>query len=156
METSLVSARTIGTFCRVDGDLRGKIYKNVMSGFRVWDKMGLASEWVLFPQNLGTRDAFDVTVFGGEVYSFVSNLDAKGMKGSIVAISKGTWADDVCAILEKIPMEEREKVEDVTMDLAESMRGISVRAFPKAMVVIDLFHLIKDAVEAVEVTRMKA
>lgn len=156
MDTSLVSARTIGTFCRVDGDHLGKIYKNVLSGYREWDQLGHASEWVLFPQNLGPRDAIDETVIGGEVYTIVSNRDAHGKKGSIVAIIKGTRADEVCAILEKIPKEEREKVEEVTMDLSESMRCISERAFPKAMVVIDLFHLIKDAVEAVEETRMKA
>ena len=53
MDTSLVSARTLGTFCRVDGDRLGKAYKNVLSGFRDWGQAAHAGDWVLLPENIG-------------------------------------------------------------------------------------------------------
>lgn len=156
MDTSLVSARTLGTFCRVDGDRLGRVYKNVLSGYRGWEQRGHASDWVLLPQNIGPHLAIDETTVGDDVYTILSNRDAHGKKGTIVAMARGTKSEEVCAVLDGIPKEERAKVEEITMDFSESMRRIAEKSFPNAMVVIDLFHLVKEAVEAVEETRLKA
>lgn len=156
MDTSLVSARTLGTFCRVDGDRLGKTYKNVLSGYREWNQLGHASDWVLLPQNAGPHLAIDETTVGDEVFTILSNRDAHGKKGTIVAMVRGTRSEEVCAVLDSIPKENRDNVEEITMDFSESMRCIAERSFPNAMVVIDLFHLVKEAVEAVEETRLKA
>ena len=155
MDTSLVSARTLGTFCRVDGDRLGRAYKNVLSGFREWDQIAHAGDWVLLPQNIGPHLAIDETTIGDDVYTILSNRDAHGGRGTIVAIVRGTKCETVSSVLSCIPAVEREKVEEVTMDFSDSMRCIAEASFPKASIVIDVFHLMKLAVEAVEELRLK-
>ncbi|MBQ5547331.1 MAG: transposase, partial [Prevotella sp.] len=49
----------------------------------------------------------------------------------------------------------REKVQEVTMDLSESMRKIVETCFPRATRVIDRFHVQKLALEAVQEIRIK-
>lgn len=45
---------------------------------------------MIVPGNMGTRLSIDETCLSaGEVYTILSNKDAHGRKGSIVAIAKG-------------------------------------------------------------------
>lgn len=73
---------------------------------------------------------------------------------------KGTQAEVVIDILRKIPKRLREKVREVTLDMAASMGGrrcgmIVSRCFPKASKVIDRFHVQKLVYEAVQEVRIK-
>lgn len=52
-------------------------------------------------------------------------------------------------------MVSRQKVMEVTLDMAGSMNRISRRAFPNATKVIDRFHVQKLALEAVQELRIK-
>lgn len=54
-----------------------------------------------------------------------------------------------------IPEEERLKVMEVTLDMAESMNKIVKYGFPKASMVIDRFHVQKLAYDAVQEIRIK-
>ncbi len=64
-------------------------------------------------------------------------------------------AEDVIAVLQRIDEERRNVVEEVTLDLSDSMRKIVRTAFPKASRVIDRFHIQKLACDAVQELRIK-
>lgn len=54
----------------------------------------------------------------------------------------------------QIDQDTREAVEEVTLDLSDSMRKIVSVAFPKAKRVIDRFHIQKLACDAVQEIRV--
>ena len=47
---------------------------------------------------------------------------------------KATRSDEVIRILEKIPLQDRKQVKEVTVDLAASMNKIGRMAFPEALI----------------------
>ena len=61
METSPVTCRTLEEFYHIDGHTFEKQYKEALSGFRDWDQLEHADEWLLFPDNIGPRLAIDET-----------------------------------------------------------------------------------------------
>jgi hypothetical protein len=63
----------------------------------------------------------------------LSNKEAHGRKGCLVAIVKGTKAKEVTSILKKIPESVRLLVEEVALDFSDSMHQIVCACFPKAM-----------------------
>ena len=68
---------------------------------------------------------------------------------------KGTRSEDVINALEHIPEDVLATVEEVTLDLSDSMRKIVRWCFPKAKRVIDRFHIQKLACDAVQQMRIK-
>ena len=62
---------------------------------------------------------------------------------------------DVCKVLDEIDEKKREDVEEVTLDLSDSMRKIVRHCFPKAKRVIDRFHIQKLAIDAVQQMRIE-
>ena len=50
-------------------------------------------------------------------------------KGTIVAIVKGTKAEDVINVLLKIDADKRNQVKEITLDMAGSMQKIAKRCF---------------------------
>ena len=142
METSPVTCRTLEEFYHINGHTFEKQYKEVLSGFRDWDQLEHADEWLLFPDNIGPRLAIDESsLSNGELYTFVTNRDARTRERSLVAVVAGTKSEDVIAVLLRIDEEKRLAVEEVTLDLSDSMRKIVRTAFPKASRVTRLFHL---------------
>lgn len=85
----------------------------------------------------------------------MTNKVAKGRKGAIVAMIKGTVAEDIIRVLKKIPERLRKKVAEVTMDMAANMQLAIKRCFTNAHRVIDRFHVQKLAYDAVQECRMK-
>lgn len=138
METSPVTCHTLEEFYRIDGHTFEKQYKEVLSGFRQWEQLEHADKWLLFPENIGPCLAIDESsLSNGELYTFVTNRDAHTREQSLVAVVAGTKAEDVIAVLQRIDEEHRNAVEEVTLDLSDSMRKIVRTAFPKASRVID-------------------
>ena len=111
---------------------------------------------VAVSENLGPYLSIDETsLSNGELYTIITNREAHGGKGAIVAIVKGTKADDVIAVVEQIPEEALQGVrKEVTLDLSESMRRIVHRCFTSAIRVIDRFHIQKLACDAVQEIRI--
>ncbi len=97
----------------------------------------------------------ETSLSNGELYTILTNKDANGKKGSIVAIIKGTKAEDVIRILNKIPVERRNLVKEVTVDMAGNMNLIAKKCFPKTEIVTDRFHVQKLASEAVQEERIR-
>jgi len=111
---------------------------------------------MLFPENMGEYLSIDeVSLSQGELYTFVTNKNGRGKKGTLVASIKGTLAKDISDTLELIPLEQRKTVKEVTLDMAANMNLIIKRSFPKASRVIDRFHVQKLASEAVQNIRIK-
>ena len=105
---------------------------------------------------MGKRLSIDeVALSQGELYTVVTNKKAKGKAGAIVAIIEGTKADKVIEHLSKIPIHKRRAVKEITLDMAPNMKLIAKTCFPKAVQVIDRFHVQKLASEAVQQIRIK-
>ena len=127
-----MTCHTLEEFYHIDGHTFEKQYKEVLSGFRQWDQLEHAAEWLLFPENVGPRLAIDESsLSNGELYTFVTNREAHTREQSLVAVVAGTKAEDVIAVLQRIDEERRNAVEEVTLDLSDSMRKIARTAFPK-------------------------
>ena len=151
-----VTCRTLEEFYHIDVHTFEKQYKEVLSGYRRWDQLSHADEWMLFPENMGTHPAIDETsLSNGELYTFVTNRDACTRECSLVAVVAGTKSEDVIAVLQRIDEKSRYAVKEVTLDLSDSMRKIVRTAFPKANRVIDRFHIQKLACDAVQELRIK-
>lgn len=89
------------------------------------------------------------------MYTILTNKKAKGKKGAIVAMVKGTKAETVIKILHKIPLKQRNKVKEITLDMAGNMGLIAKKSFPSATLVIDRFHVQKLALDALQEIRIK-
>lgn len=127
-----------------------------LSGFIKWDQLGHAEDYVIFPENVGAFLSIDETSLSqGELYTVITNKDAKGRKGSLVAIMKGTNSEHVTSLLlRKIPLEKRRIVREVTLDMAANMEYIVRKVFTKATLVTDRFHVQKLAYDAVQEMRI--
>lgn len=91
----------------------------------------------------------------GELYTIITNKKAKGKKGALVAIIAGTKAEPIVKQLLKIPSSLRNRVREITLDMAFSMKHIASKCFPKAIQVTDRFHVQKLAIEALQDLRIK-
>lgn len=112
--------------------------------------------WLIFPENIGEKLSLDETSLShGELYTVLTNKSARGRKGCIVAIVAGTKSEDVIRVIEKINLSKRNKVKEITLDMAGSMNLIAKKCFPKATLVTDRFHVQKLAVEALQEIRVK-
>ena len=131
-------------------------YKHVISDYHQWDQLTHADEYVLYKNNLGENLSIDETSLSqGELYTIITNKSAKGKKGTLVAMIKGTKSEDVIAYLQKLPRSKRLKVKEITLDLSPTMMLIAKRCFPNATLVSDRFHvqrLINEAVNDLRVS----
>jgi transposase len=91
----------------------------------------------------------------GELYTILTNKKFRGKKGSLVAIVAGTKAHQVIEHICKIDYKKRCCVKEITLDMANSMKLISKRCFPKAIQVTDRFHVQKLALEALQEIRIQ-
>lgn len=154
LETEPITTRSLEKDYHIDGDEFGRAYKEHISGFRTWSELEHADEWLIFAGNMGLHISIDETCLStGEVYTIVSNKDAHGRKGCIIAIVKGTRAKDVIKALEKIEKPLRDNVVEVTLDFSDSMHSIVETCFPKAMITLDRFHHQQFCLEALQEVR---
>ena len=110
----------------------------------------------MYPQNIGGFLSIDETsLSNGELYTIITNKAAKGGKGAIVAMVDGTKAEDIIAVLNKLPRRTRWKVREVTMDMAANMEYVVKICFPKASRVTDRFHVQQLTYDAVQEQRIK-
>lgn len=139
----------------MDGKQLQNQYKDHLSDFHSWNQKEHAQDYILYSKNIGYNLCIDETALSkGELYTILLNRDKRGRKGSIVAAVKGTKAEDIIAVLMKIPGEQRNQVKEITLDMAGSMHKIAKTCFPRAMQVIDRFHVQKLVYEAVQELRI--
>lgn len=97
----------------------------------------------------------EVSLSKGELYTYVTNKEARGKKGTLVASIKGTLSQDIINVLHKIPLKQRMEVKEVTLDMANNMSYAVKMSFPEAMLTTDHFHVIKLGMEALQHIRIK-
>lgn len=85
----------------------------------------------------------------GVVYTIVTNKDAKGKRGSLVAMVRGIKSETVIDALNTIPKTKRLTVKEITIDLSPTMKLISKSSFPNASIVNDRFHVQKLITDAI-------
>jgi transposase len=91
----------------------------------------------------------EVNLSMGELYTVVTNKEVKGKKGAIVAIVARTKAETVINHLQRISSYKRNQVIEITLDMANRMKLIARKVFPKTKQITDRFHVPKLALEAV-------
>ncbi|MDH6310984.1 transposase [Dysgonomonas sp. PFB1-18] len=141
----------------MDGNLYERQYRDHLSGYRLWDQLSHATDWILYEKNTGSYVGIDeVALSRGELYTILINKEAKGKKGSIIAIIKGTDVKTVCNVLLKMSRRRRFQVREISLDMAPNMELIAKTCFPTAKRVIDRFHVQQLAFDAVQQMRIKA
>ena len=133
-----------------------KQYKEKISDYRNWDQLEHAEEYILFPENLGTDMSLDETCLSnGDVYTILTNKAAHGGKGALAAMIRGVATDVVSAVLKKMPLGRRLKVNTVTPDLSSAMMLTVRKTFPRASLINDRFHVQQLVSEAVDQLRIR-
>jgi len=88
------------------------------------------------------------------LYTIITNKQAKGKKGALVAILKGVDADKIIDLLKTIKERKRHAVKEITLDMSPTMVKIAKKSFPKAIIVTDRFHVQQLAYDAVQEMRI--
>lgn len=133
-----------------------KQYKEKISGYRNWNQLEHAEEYMLYPENLGSDMSLDETCLSnGDVYTILTNKAAHGGKGTVAAMIRGVATDVVSSVLKKIPLSKRLKVKTVTTDLSSAMMLTVRKTFPGASLINDRFHVQQLISEAVDQLRIR-
>lgn len=91
----------------------------------------------------------------GEVWTFLTNKDGHGGRGTLAAAFPGTKSDEIIAtLIGAMGKNLRRKVKEVTCDLSPSMMLIAAEVFYNAHVVNDRFHVQQLYNEAVDEIRV--
>lgn len=156
MDNYPISGKSLEKHYHINGDRFGQQYKDHLSDYPKWDQKDHAEDWLLFPDNLGPRLSLDETsLSNGELYTILTNKAARGQKGVLVAMIRGTKAESVIEVLTRIPKRLRDHVEEITLDMAGSMNLVVKHCFGRATKVIDRFHVQKLAYDALQEMRIK-
>ncbi|HRP91186.1 MAG TPA: transposase [Edaphocola sp.] len=146
----------IASYFGIEAQNLRRYYKHKSSSFHQWEQKKHCDTYLLYPENIGPYLSIDETSLSkGEIYTYVTNKEAKGKKGTIVAVVKGKLSADIIGILQKIPLEKRKEVKEVTLDMANNMAYAVKISFPEAMLTTDHFHVIKLGMEALQHVRIK-
>jgi transposase len=125
-----------------------------LSDFRDWEKE-VNPKALVFPKNFGKFMSIDeVALSKGELYTVITNKEAKGKKGCLAAIIEGTKNKEVSKALEEVPIGTRMKVEEITLDFANSMDWICRTNFLNAKMTGDRFHIQKIVSEGLQEIRI--
>jgi transposase len=132
-------------------------YKHKVSGYKEWSQLTHAQDYLLYPENISEHLSIDeVSLSKGELYTIVTNKHIKRRnKRSVVAVINGTEAKTIQEVLEKIPISKREKVKEVSMDMAANMGLAAKNCFPNSRSVIDRFHVVRLVMDAMQHLRVK-
>jgi len=146
----------IASYFQVSSDKLQRHYKHQISGYKQWDQLSHADDYLIFPENITDKLSIDeVSLSKGELYTFVTNKNT-GVKNkhSIVAVINGTEARVIQEVLEKISLQKRNQVQEVSMDMARNM-GLAIRnSFPNCSMVIDRFHVVRLVMDAMQHIRV--
>lgn len=157
INTRVDTISNIASYYGVDAQKLRRHYKHEVSGFKQWDKLSHAEDYCIYPENITEHLSIDeVSLSKGELYTFVTNKNTKVRnKKSVVAIINGTEAKTIQNVLEKISLEKRCQVKEVSMDMARNM-GLAVKqSFPQSISVIDRFHVVRLVIDAMQHLRVK-
>lgn len=144
--------KNIASYFSVNGKKLQRHYKHKVSGYKQWDQLAHADEYLIYPENVTEHISIDeVSLSKGELYTIVTNKNTKAQnKKSVIAIINGTEAKTIQEVLEKIPIEKRNKVKEITMDMAPNMALAARNSFTNSSQVIDRFHVVRLVMDALQ------
>jgi transposase len=147
----------IASYYGVNSEVLRRHYKQKVSGFKEWVQIGHADKYLVYPENITSRLSIDeVSLSKGELYTIVTNKRTKvGNKQCLVAVINGTDARVIREVLERIPVEKRKLVTEVSMDMARNMALAVEQCFPNCKKVIDRFHVVRLVCDAMQHLRVK-
>lgn len=140
----------------VNGKHFAELYRNKISGYAEWCDTELCCGFYFNSDNIGPYMSLDETCLSnGEVWTFLTNKDRHGGRGTLAAAIPGTKSDEIISILvHAMGKSVRRKVKEVTCDLSPSMMLIASEVFYTAHVVNDRFHVQQGYNEAVDEIRI--
>ena len=140
----------------VNGKHFADLYRNRISGYAEWCESELCCGFYFNGDNIGPYMSLDETCLSnGEVWTFLTNKDGHGGRGTLAAAIPGTKSDEIISILvSAMGKSLRRKVKEVTCDLSASMMLIAEEVFYNAHVVNDRFHVQQIDNEAVDEIRI--
>jgi len=148
--------KNIASYYGINSQKLQRHYKHKVSGYKQWDQLQHAEDYLIYPENITDSLSIDeVSLSKGELYTFVTNKNKDSRnKKSVVAVINGTEARVIQEVLEKIPLEKRKMVKEVTMDMARNMALSVENSFPQSQKVIDRFHAVKLVMDAMQHLRV--
>lgn len=156
MDTRPDTMSNIASYYGVNSKTLQRHYKHKVSGFKEWNQLPHAEDYLLYPENItDTLSIDEVSLSKGELYTFVTNKNT-GIKNKqcVVAIINGTESKLIQSVLEKIALEKRQQVKEVSMDMARNM-GLAIKnSFPNCKMVIDRFHVVRLVMDAMQHMRV--
>ena len=156
VESTALSIKHIAEMYGVNGKYYAELYRNKLSGYEQWLMDELSCGFYFNGKNIGPYMSLDETCLSnGEVWTFLTNKEGRGGKGTLAAAIPGTKSDEIISILiSAMSKSLRLKVKEVTCDLSPSMMLIAEEVFYNAYVVNDRFHvqrLYNDAVDEIRI-----
>jgi transposase len=144
--------KNIASYFSVNTRKLQRHYKHKVSGYKEWVQLSHAEEYLIYPENITEHVSIDeVSLSKGELYTVVTNKNIKAQnKKSVIAIINGTEAKIITEVLEKIPLEKRNKVKEITMDMAPNMAMAARNSFTNSTQVIDRFHVVRLVMDALQ------
>ena len=140
----------------VNGKYFAELYRNKLSGYAEWCVDKLCCGFYFNAANIGPYMSLDETCLSnGEVWTFLTNKNGHGRRGTLAAAIPGTKSDEIISILiDAMGKSLRRKVKEITCDLSPSMMLIAAEVFYNAHVVNDRFHVQRVYNEAVDEIRI--
>ena len=144
--------KNIASYFSVSGKKLQRHYKHNVSGYKQWEQLSHADEYLIFPENITEHISIDeVSLSKGELYTIVTNKNTRAQnKKSVIAIINGTEAKTIQTVLEKLPLEKRNTVKEITMDMAPNMAMAARNSFANSTQVIDRFHVVRLVTDALQ------
>lgn len=157
VDTRPDTMKNIASYYCVNGKKLQRHYKHRVSGYREWGQLSHAEEYLIYPENITERISIDeVSLSKGELYTVITNKNTQQKnKKSVIAIISGTEAKAIQEALNKIPIEKRNKVKEITMDMAPNMALAARKSFANSTQVIDRFHVVRLVMDALQHMRAK-
>jgi transposase len=146
----------IASYYGVDSQKLQRHYKHEVSGFKQWAQLPHAEEYLIYPENITDRLSIDeVSLSKGELYTFITNKNT-GTKNKkcVVAVINGTEAKTIQEVVEKLSLQKRSAVKEVSMDMARNMGLAVANSFPNSTMVIDRFHVVRLVMDAMQHIRV--
>lgn len=142
----------IASYFQVKSKTLQKHYKHQVSGYHQWEQKHHAEDYLIFPENITDSISIDeVSLSKGELYTIVTNKNTRCKnKKSVIAIINGTEAKTIEKVLLKLPLESRNKVKEISLDMAPNMALAARNCFIKSSLVIDRFHVVRLVCDAMQ------
>lgn len=142
----------IASYFQVSSSKLQRHYKHQISGYKQWEQLHHADDYLIFPENITEQISIDeVSLSKGELYTIVTNKNTRCKnKQSLIAIINGTEAKTIESVLNKIPIEQRNKVKEISMDMAPNMAKAARNSFTNSTAVIDRFHVVRLVCDAMQ------